>query len=225
MVLNDNLSNGDSPRPQANPHCADGFAVDIAAAQRGCPQAFDRLVAVCRPYLWSSAARCLPGELKAKVAPSDVVQETLMQARKNFPRFNGTTESELKAWLRGILVHNVQDVSRRFLGTAMRELGREVSLAADGDNRHEPIDAGIRTPSSRLVTDEETARLMAALYALPNDYRQIIVLRSFEERPFAEIAEQIERSEEAARKLWARAIDRLRSELLGGPESGDAGEF
>lgn len=215
----DGDSTADEPR-------ADGFAADIAAAQRGCLAAFDRLFAGCRPYLWMAADRSLSGELKAKIAPSDVVQETLMQAKANFPRFNGSTEAELKAWLRGILVNNVRDVSRRFFGTAMRALNREVSLDEDGGDRHDPIANVIHTPGSQLVVDEETQRLMAALDQLPNDYRQIIVLRSIEEQSFARIGELIGRSEEAARKLWARAIDYLRLQVSDEPPpAGEACEL
>ena len=224
IVNSDDHFNCDPPCSCGKHPGDDRFAADIAAARKGCPAAFDRLFAACRPHLWMAAAHSLPGELKAKVAPSDVVQETSIHAKANFPHFVGTTESELRAWLRGILKKNVQAVSRKFLGTAMRELGREVSQGADSNARHVPVDLGNCTPGSQLVADEETERLMAALDRLPNHYRQIIVLRSIDERPFAEIGQLLGCSEDAARKRWVRAIDRLRSELLGDSELGDARE-
>lgn len=52
-----------------------------------------------------------------------------------------------------------------------------------------------------------------ALQRLASDHRRIIVLRNLELRPFAEIATLMNRSEAAARKLWARAVESLAREM------------
>ena len=79
----------------------DPFAADIAAARQGCETALNRLFTSCRSYLLMVANQVLPSELRAKAGPSDIVQETLLQMQKNFERFQGTSERELLAWLRG----------------------------------------------------------------------------------------------------------------------------
>jgi RNA polymerase sigma-70 factor (ECF subfamily) len=56
-------------------------------------------------------------------------------------------------------------------------------------------------------------RVEHCLDRLPDDYRQVITLRYREDRPFDEIARLIGRSENAVRKLWFRAIERLQQEL------------
>ncbi len=181
----------------------DAFAADIAAARQGCEEALNRLFRECRSYLLMVANQVLPAELRAKTGPSDVVQETFLQVKKNFDRFQGSSESELLAWLRGVLLNNVHDVSRHFLGTEMRQVRREVSLnhgLSDADLGC-VVDVVVPSPGSQLVADEEAARLNAALGRLSGDYRRVIVLRNWEERSFAEIGEAFGRSAEAARKL------------------------
>ena len=203
----------------------DVFAGDIAAARQGCEAALNRLFTACRSYLLMVANQVLPHELRQKAGASDVVQETLLQVKKNFDRFQGTSERELMAWLRGVLMNNVQEITRRFLKTEMREIQREVSLdqglsGAEGDYL---IDNMVHSPGSQVVATEEAARLSAALARLPAEYRQVIRLRNWEERSFVEIGESLGRSADSARKLWARAIKQLKSELpadLG--SSGDA---
>jgi RNA polymerase sigma-70 factor (ECF subfamily) len=198
---------------------------DIAAAQQGCKQALNRLFTACQPYLLMVANQVLPRELRHKAGASDVVQETLLQVKQNFDRFQGANERELMAWLRGVLLNNVQDITRRFLKTEMREVGREVSLD-QGLSDADPdflVDNAIHSPGSQIVAAEERARLSAALGSLPADYRLVIRLRNWEEQSFVEIGESLGRSADSARKLWARAIQRLKSELpadFGG--SGDA---
>jgi RNA polymerase sigma-70 factor (ECF subfamily) len=70
------------------------------------------------------------------------------------------------------------------------------------------------SPSRQMMAAEQAAALRAALLRLPEDYRQVILLRNIERLSFQEIGARLQRSNEAARKLWVRAVDRLR-ELLG----------
>ncbi len=199
----------------------DAFATDIAAARQGCDKALNRLFAACRSYLLVVAKKVMPAEIQAKTGPSDIVQETLLQVNKHFDRFRGTSERELLAWLRGVLLNNVHDVTRRFLGTEMRQVRREVSLdqgLSSGD-QDRLVDVVVGGPGSQLVADEDAARLSAALGRLPKDYRQVILLHNWDGRSFEQIGEELGRSQGAARKLWARAVDRMRVELLAEPGS------
>ena len=52
-----------------------------------------------------------------------------------------------------------------------------------------------------------------AIERLPDDYRDVIVLRNLQRLPFDEVARRLNRSRPAAQMLWARAIQKLR-ELL-----------
>jgi DNA-directed RNA polymerase specialized sigma24 family protein len=62
------------------------------------------------------------GALRARLDPSDLVRETLLEAYRDFPRFAGGTEKELMAWLRRILVRNLADqVKRHHMGPGLGE--------------------------------------------------------------------------------------------------------
>jgi RNA polymerase sigma-70 factor (ECF subfamily) len=69
------------------------------------------------------------------------------------------------------------------------------------------------TPRSEALQQERIELLFQALAKLPEDQRTAITLRNFEELDFAEIGRRLHRSPEAARKLWARAIESLRDLL------------
>ena len=75
------------------------------------------------------------------------------------------------------------------------------------------VEADYLTPGSAVSFDEQVGAMRAALDAMPEDYRQAIMLRNWERLSFAEIGQQLGRSEEAARKLWTRAVLRLGDEL------------
>ena len=148
--------------------------------------------------------------LLRKWGASDIVQETLLEAQTGIKHFEGQNEAELLAWLRSILKHNLADVFRRYVQTEKRHVGREQRLASGlqlGQIARED------TPSQIVRVEEEEHQLHDAIEKLPSDYRRVIELRNWELLPFATIGEQMQRSEEAARKLWVRAIERLQKEM------------
>jgi RNA polymerase sigma-70 factor (ECF subfamily) len=52
--------------------------------------------------------------------------------------------------------------------------------------------------------------LADALARLPDEYREVVVLRHLEELSFPEVAERMKRSVDSVQKLWVRALARLR---------------
>jgi RNA polymerase sigma-70 factor (ECF subfamily) len=72
-----------------------------------------------------------------------------------------------------------------------------------------------QSPSWFAMRREEAETMRRALQRLADDHRRVIVLRNLELRPFSEIATLLNRSEAAARKLWARAIESLAREMGG----------
>src|SRR5262245_4410888 len=98
----------------------------IEAARGGCREALGRLLQGCRQYLLLVANQQLASDLRNKLGPSDVVQETFLEAQRDFARFHGDSEDELLAWLRTLLLHNLANVRRDYRDTGKRRLDREV---------------------------------------------------------------------------------------------------
>jgi RNA polymerase sigma-70 factor (ECF subfamily) len=186
----------------------------LADARGGSDEALGRALESCRQYLLLVANRQLGPELRAKLGPSDVVQDTFLEAKRDFHRFHGDTAEALRAWLNRILLNNLANAARSYRRTEKRELDREVPFAE--------VPTGLRcaglaapgpTPSKQAVAREENAELERVLARLPGPYREVIELRHQDQLSFEEIGRRLGRSAEAARKLWARAVEQLQAIL------------
>lgn len=189
----------------------------LEEARAGSGEALGRLLEGCRRPLLQAAEQELHPELWRKVAPADLVQETFLKAHARFGRFRGHTREELLAWLRRILRNTLVSALRFYEGAGKRRAGREVAL--DAEDSVEALEGGVAasdpSPSAQAMAREAAGQLERALAGLPEAYRQVIHWRIWERLPFEEIGRRSGRSPEAARKLWARAVELLR-QLLGG---------
>lgn len=186
----------------------------IEQARGGSSRARGHLFERCRGYLLAVARRRLGPDLRRRTRPSDVVQDTVIAADACFERFNGRTERELLAWLCGILLNVVSDHAK-YLRRVKRDVSRELSLERDLDGAaRDGLVADVQSaPSHALARDEDAQRLVAALGRLALEQRQVIVLRNWEGLPWSEVGARMQRSSEAARKLWVRSIEALRGVL------------
>jgi RNA polymerase sigma-70 factor (ECF subfamily) len=187
----------------------------LCAARSGSREALGLALDQCRRYLLAIARDALAPALRAKGGASDLVQETFLEAQRQFPRFEGETAAQLRAWLRCLLLHRAAKLGRRYRRTLKRQLAREVPLGGAGSALILPIQlaATSPTPSVQLMADEQLQQLQGAIDRLPDDYRQVMTLRYHEGLAFDEVGRRLGRSADAARMLWARAVERLKQEL------------
>jgi RNA polymerase sigma-70 factor (ECF subfamily) len=159
---------------------------------------------------------------RSKFDASDIVQQTLLEAVRDWPKFRGSSDAELAAWLRGILAHVLLHEVRRFGGAQRRDIGREVSLeealAQSSRRLGEALRSPESSPSERAGRHELELRLANALARLPADYAEIILLRNIEGLSHEAAAEHMGRGVGAVRMLWVRALARLRRELEPSPD-------
>jgi RNA polymerase sigma-70 factor (ECF subfamily) len=171
-------------------------------------------------YLHVLARAQLGRHLRGKCDSADVVQETLLEAHRDFASFQGNTEQELLAWLRRILSHNLFNEARRF-AAQQRDTSREISIdqvRAGVEHSSVALARGLAadtpTPSQVASQRESAVRLADALAKLPEDYRDVLMLRVFEELPAEEVAQRMNRTAGAVRMLQMRALQALR-EVMG----------
>ena len=204
-----------------------GMATDpetlIQRARGGSEASLGTLLESYSSYLTLLARVQIGRRVQGKVDPGDIVQETFLEAHRQFPNFRGTSEGELVAWLRRILAGQLALTLRRFLGTKGRDVNLERQLGVDLDNSTQALDGGLvascSTPSQHVARREQAVILADALANLPEDYREVIVLRHLEALPFADVAGRMGRSEDSVQKLWVRALASLRRTLGGGEAS------
>jgi RNA polymerase sigma-70 factor, ECF subfamily len=176
-----------------------------------------RLLEKYRSYLSLLARVQIGRRLQGKADSADLVQETFLEAHRHFPLFHGRTAAEFVHWLRQILAGRLAKLVRRYLGTKGRnvrleeELERELARSSDAIGK--ALVANQSTPSQQAVRRENAVLLAQALERLPQDYREVLILRHLQECAFAEVARRMGRTLESVKKLWARALPRLREEL------------
>lgn len=195
----------------------------LARARQGDAGCREKLFELCRSYLGFTARSKVETWLRRKVDASDLVQETMLEAYRDFDHFEGRTEQEWLAWLKKILTHNAADFVRHYHGTEKREAGREIPFRDPADSLSpgapEPAAPG-GTPSQEFLQIDTELRVTAALSELPPDYQEVIYLRNLQRLTFNEVAERMERTRPAVQMLWMRAIRKLQ-EVLGEDDIGD----
>ncbi len=185
----------------------------ISQARTGSREALGHLLDSYRDYLRLVARQQMNPRLVGKGDPSDLIQETFLEAQRDFTQFQGDTEGELLAWLRQLLLNNISNFSRHYMQTSKRDARREIRLSGPADSDQVSLLGAEPSPSDHVVGAEESVALHHAIERLPEEYRRIIQLRYQDGRSFEEIAIMLGRSANAARKLWVRAIDRLQEDL------------
>ncbi len=175
-----------------------------------------------RPYLRLLAATGLNQQLRAKLDPSDIVQQTLFQAHRARDSFRGTTKNELLAWIKQILTRNLTKAARDF-GREKRDIGREQSLEAALQTSWLKVDQVLAlsdsSPLDRMQGNEQRLHMCAAVEQLPDSQRLAVELHHFLGWPISQIAEEMEKTPVAVSGLLKRGLRTLRIQLKSGVDS------
>jgi RNA polymerase sigma-70 factor (ECF subfamily) len=134
------------------------------------------------------------------------------KGQRHFGQFRGTTEEELVVWLRQILATTLANLVRHHYGTQRRDLRLERELAAELDQSSQVLrlEAQGSSPSQRVARREQAVVLAEMLGRLPEDYREVVILRHLEGLSFPQVAGRMGRTVDSVKKLWARALAQLR---------------
>lgn len=177
-----------------------------------------------RSYLRTLARAKIGTRLQAKIDQSDIVQQTMLEAHCGLSHFRGTSQEELRGWLRRILVRNLADQVRRFR-RGKRDAGLEYSLDAPLSqrsslslDRDRYLAGNISSPEYGVMHSDQLTRLAAALESLPDDQRSAVTLRYLEGMATAQIGQEMQRTEAAVAGLLRRGLQRLRDVMQVGAE-------
>jgi RNA polymerase sigma-70 factor (ECF subfamily) len=201
--------------------CAGPGATELLVQARQAPgEGLGVLLEHYREYLGAIARARLGARLRGVVNPSDLVQQTFLEACRDFGQFEGTTAAQWRAWLRHILAHNLAALVERHVQARKRDVRRQVALdrrpAASDDSAVGPgvaLASSGSSPSSQAQQHEAATVLAERLARLPAPQREVLRLRNLEGLAFDEVARRMGRTPGAVRVLWVRALDRLRQLL------------
>lgn len=102
-------------------------------------------------------------QLKVREDTSDIAQQTMLEAHRDFAGFCGKSESELRASLNVILMHNLLSVAKHY-GRDKRTAGREFSLQDQLEQSsallHRQLVADQTSPGMKLLDDERSAVIL-----------------------------------------------------------------
>jgi RNA polymerase sigma-70 factor (ECF subfamily) len=189
----------------------------LLEAREGNSGRLGELLECYRRYLSILARVQLGQRLQGKLDASDLVQDVFLEAHRHFPQFAGTTEGQFLAWLRQILAATMANLIRRYLGTQGRDIRLERELANELAHSSRVLDgalvAQVSSPSQQASKREQAVLLADALTELPEDYREVVLLRNLHGLSFPEVAERMGRTVDSVEKLWLRALIRLRQKM------------
>lgn len=169
-----------------------------------------------RPELRLLAEVGLSPRLRVKEDPSDIVQQTLLDAHRDLPAYRGQTDAELLAWLRTILTHKLLNAVRRHT-TIKNDHRREQAIFDRLEQSSLRIDAflasELTSPSQRAERNEQLEQLAEGLSQLLDGERTAILLKHFHAWKVSEISEHLGRPPDAVAGLLKRGLQKLRSYL------------
>ena len=179
----------------------------VERVKQGDQDAFSRLFEKYRSRLAVLIHYKLSPHARQFYEVEDLVQETQMRAFRDIGRFTYQAPGSFLRWLSSIADHVIVDRMR--YQNRERRAGEEVPFRS-ASNPGGPEPADTKTPSRLFAQQEAVERLLTRLDALPEDYRQALVLAKIEGLTTAEIAARLGKSREAVALLVYRALKRFR---------------
>jgi RNA polymerase sigma-70 factor, ECF subfamily len=176
----------------------------LTDARAGDRAAYDGLVARLEPRVRAFVLSRIHPEARPRLDLDEIVQDTFVRAYESLRSFRGDDMPTFSRWLMGIARIAVIRAARP-PGAGHLGLGDDV------------IEGGA-SPSAALRRDERFERLQSSLDSLSGDYREVLYLARIEGLSMQEIADRMGRSPEAVKKLFGRALAKLR-ERFGDTES------
>jgi RNA polymerase sigma-70 factor (ECF subfamily) len=196
-------------------------SLDSAETQRlleqvraGKPRALDRLLERHRPYVRRVIDLRLDPRLRARVDPSDVVQEAQVEAVWRLDAYLERPPMPFRLWLRQIAYDRLLMLRRHHLGAARRTVARDAALPDRSSLLlAQQLLNGGPSPSEQLTRRELARRVRDALTRLGEADREVLLLRNFEGLSNQETAQVLNVTPATASQRYGRALLRLRKLL------------
>lgn len=159
----------------------------LQKARNGSNSGLGELLESFRPALMEIADQKLGQRFRRRMSLSDLIQDTMMTAGKQFELFEGDTANEFRNWLRELFHSRLVDGLRRHQVAEKRRLGRE-----DEKTSVSELEDPAASPSAIAALHEDASLLLQSLQKLPAQYQKIIHLRYLQNLTFEQISRELE---------------------------------
>ena len=177
----------------------------------------NKLLKRINPRILLSVRSRRPSKLRSKLDSMDILQEVMKDALPHLKELEITSEGGLIRWFSTLIANQIADQTD-YYQTHKRSIAKEISLdeaLLNGEEEGtvmEPRSPDL-TPSGELIVSERVRFMESLIDRLSLEYQEVIRQRNIEGLEFGEIGRLMNRSADAARKLYHRAIDRLTTEM------------
>jgi RNA polymerase sigma-70 factor (ECF subfamily) len=199
--------------PDVTPDSARTSAL-LDALDAGDRSALGRLLDRQRPALRAFVDVRLDGRLRARLDPSDIVQEAQLEVARRVDAFLEQRPMPFHLWVRKLAYQRLLNARRDHLQRAKRAAGRERPLPDRSSLLlARPLVHAGPSPSQQLEAREFADRVGRAVADLAEADREVLLMRHAEQLSYGEVACLLEIEPAAARKRYGRALIRLRNVL------------
>ena len=174
----------------------------VTRANGGDVEAFNDLVTRWQGPLYKFVYRYLGDAEDAR----DICQEAFVKAYTNLDRFRG--QAKFSSWLYQIALNQCRSQFRRQKARPAVSLDEETSA-----NRLRLVPDGSATPDETAIDAQRRQLIQSALSELPENQREVIILKEYHGLKFREIAEVLETPESTVKSRLYHGLESLSRSL------------
>ena len=192
----------------------------LGDAREGDAEAVNKLIDRHRDAILRLVRMRLDRRIQPRVGVSDVVQDVFIEANRRLQKYLQDPVMPFHLWLRQIAKDRIIDAHRRHRVSAKRSVDREQPAHLPAGMDHSSLDLanqlvdGEITPMAAATQRELASRVEQTITELPEQDRDILLMRHYEFLSNQEVAEALGLSQPAASMRYLRAIRRMRELLL-----------
>ena len=192
----------------------------LAQKQAGDDDAWNQLLDRHRKSLHHMVQLRLDRRIRQRVDVSDVLQDVMIEANRRIDRYLDNPIMDFHLWIRQIAKDRIIDAHRRHRVTKRRSVDREQAPVVRGRIDHSTVNLAAQlpdsdiTPAAQAIRHEMALQTEAALELLPENDKNIILMRHHEQLSNGEAAVALDISEAAASMRYLRALKKLRSLMI-----------
>ena len=192
----------------------------LKRVESGDKEALEELLVRHRDWLRRIVDLRMDDKLRARVDPSDVVQNVQMEVYRRMEDYLERNPMPFRLWLRQTAYENILNLRRKHVDAECRSVEREIVLSAQTSIRLiQQLLGTEKEPDAQLIEKELVERAKEAMDQLSEEDREALVLRFFEGLENQEVTQLLGIGTSAASKRYGRALRRLRAQLRSGEDS------